>query len=77
MARDALRINFCFRSLHIAAIFWNYISSSLGSLLLSRHKYTVMVGQVGFLVYLAAPLVGFLGCSSLKDDLTALVKKNK
>ena len=58
---DAWRVSLCFSSLHITAILWNYIQASLGLLLLSCHNYTLIVGKVGYFVYLAEPLVGYLG----------------
>ena len=64
----------CFRSLYIAAILMKYIQDSRGLLLLSHHNYTIMVGKVGCLVYLAALLVGCLGGSFLKIDISRVVK---
>ena len=65
----------CFRYLYIAAIKWNYIQASLGSLCLYHHNYTLMMGKFGCLVYMLALLVGCLGVSVLKVDLAGVVKK--
>ena len=65
----------CFSSLYIAAILWNYIQDSLGSLCLSHHNYTLMVGKVRCLVYLAEILVGCLGSSVMKVDLAGALNK--
>ena len=65
----------CFRYLHIEAILWKFIQDSLGLLFLSHNNYTLIVGKVGFLVYLLALLVSCLGGSVLKVDLDGVVKK--
>ena len=75
IASDASRVYLCFRYLYIAAILWNYIQARLGSLYLSKHNYTLMMGNVGCLVYMAALLIGCLGGSVLKVDLSGLVNK--
>ena len=64
-----------FSSLYIEAVLWNYIQYSLVSLFLSHHNYTLMLGKVRCLVYLAALLIGCLGGTVLKVDLAGVVKK--
>ena len=64
-------------SLYIAAILWNYIRASLGSLCLSHQNYTLMVDKVGCLVYLSALLVGCMGGSVLTVDISGEVKKGQ
>ena len=65
----------CFRFLCIADILWNYIQDSLLSICLYNRNYTLMVGKVGYIVYMVALLVGFLGGSVLKVYLDGVVKK--
>ena len=65
----------CFRFLCIAAILWNYIQDSLLSLCLYNRNYTLMVGKVGYIVYMAALLVGCLGGSVLKVYLDGVMNK--
>ena len=65
----------CLRSLYIVAILWNYIQDSLGSLYILNQNYTLMVVKVGCIVYLAALIVGCLGGSVLKVDISGEVKK--
>ena len=67
----------CFRSLYIAAILWNYIQYSLGSLHLSIQNCTLMVGKDGCLVYMATLILGCLEGSVLKVDIAGAVKKNR
>ena len=43
----------------------------------SHHNYRFVMGKVGCLVYIVALLVGFLGGSVLKVDLSGSVKKKR
>ena len=63
----------CFRYLYIAAILFKYIQDSIVSLCLSHHNYTLMMGKVKCLIYLASLLVGLLRGSVLNVDLTGAV----
>ena len=51
--------------------------NSLVSLCLSYHSYTLMVGKIGCILYLGALILGFLGGSVLKVDLSGLAKKRR
>ena len=75
VSSDAWQVYLCFRPLHIASILWNYIQDSLGSLCLSHHNYTLIMGKVGCIVYLVALLLGCMGGSVLNVDITGSVKK--
>ena len=67
----------CFRSLYFEAILCNYIQASLGSLRLSHHNYTLLVGKVGCLVNMAALLLGLMGGTFMKVYLAGVVKKKR
>ena len=67
----------CFRYLYIEAILWKFIQDSLGLLFLSHNNYTLIVGKVVCLVIMVVLLVGFLGGSVMKVDLTVAVKKKR
>ena len=69
-ASDSWRVSLCFRSLYIAYIMWNYIQARLGSLWLSYHNCTLIVGKVVCLVYLAVLFVSCLGYLVLKVDIS-------
>ena len=58
-----------------AVILWNYTQARIGSLCLSCHNYTIIMGKVVCLVYLEVLLVGFLGYSVLKVDIYGEEKK--
>ena len=77
ISSDACMASFCFRTMYIADILWRYIQASQVSLCLYRHNYTLMVGKVGFIVYITALLVGYLRGSVPKVDFIGSVKKKR
>ena len=65
----------CFRFLYIEDILWKYTQNILGSICLSHNNYTLIVGKVVCLVIMVVLLVGFLGGSVMKVDLSGAAKK--
>ena len=76
IASGDCRVSFCFRSLYTADILWKYIQGRIGSLYLSFHNCTIMVGKVVCLVYMEVIIVVLLGYSVLEVDLSG-AGKNK
>ena len=62
------------RYLYIETILWNFIQNILGLLCVSNQNHTLVMGNVGCLVYLTANHVGCLGGPVMKVDFAGAVK---
>ena len=73
--KGGIQVLYCKRCLHISIILRNDIQYRIGSLCLSHHNYTLMLGKVGCPVYLVELFVVFLEGSVLKVDIGGAVNK--